>query len=139
MTSHFEIHSVKCDLPSRRLDFAALRRVFIENRVGIVDVNINAPLRRDRRHVIEAPSRTADRQMTHRECGLGPRPLRDQLVVTPTGAVEQDAIATPDDLREARIYLLDTGDVGDRAPAPLVDKSESNRRFIWSVLEPEVS
>src|ERR1700731_2478600 len=98
MKSHFEIHSVKCDLPSRRLDFAALRRVFIENRVGIVDVNIDTPLRLDLylRHVVEAPTETADRQMAHRERGLGPRSLRDQLVVTPAGAVEQDAVATPE-------------------------------------------
>src|SRR5713101_8031796 len=123
MNSHVEIHSVECDLPARRFDFAPLLRVFIEDRVGIVDVNIDAALLREPSHILEAPIGTADWQMTHRERGLRARSLCDQLVVGPAGAVEQDAVAAPDNLLEARIDLLDARNVSDRAPAPLIDKS----------------
>src|SRR6266851_10322487 len=112
MKSDFEIHSVVCDLPSRRFDFAALRRVFIKDRIRIVDVNIDAALPDSLLHVVEAPSGTADWQMTHRERRLGSCSLRDKLIVGPAGPVEQDAVAAPENLLEARIDLLDAGDVG---------------------------
>src|SRR4029077_1191520 len=108
-------------LPSGRRHFAALRRVLIKDRVGIVDMNIEAALAINLRHIFEASVGTADWQMAHRERGLGSRSLRDQFVVGPAGAIEQDAVAAAENLREARIYLLNAGDVGDRAPAPLID------------------
>src|SRR4029077_1777981 len=66
MKSDFKIHSVQCNLPSGRHHFASLRRVLIKDRVGIVDVNIDAALAINLRHIFEAPVGTADWQMAHR-------------------------------------------------------------------------
>src|SRR5258705_6506440 len=112
MKSDFEIHSVQCDLPSSRFDFATLLRVFIKDRVGIVDVNIEAALTINLRHIFEASVGTADRQMAHRERSLGSRSLRDQFIIGPAGAGEQDSAAAARKLLEAPIYSLAAGAIG---------------------------
>src|SRR5262245_38550740 len=125
MNSNLEIHPIERDLQAGLFDLAPGGRVFVENRIGVVDVNIDSPFACELRQRGEASVRTRDRQVAHRAGRFVSNALLDHLAVGPASAVEQDAVAVSENAIEPGIDFPDSGDISERAAALYVDESES--------------
>src|SRR5262245_18080230 len=90
--SQHDLHAVLGHGPAGRLDATAVRRPVDQDRIGIVDVQVDAA----GADAIEGGERTVgtvDGHVAHAAPGLLPRPGADHLVVGEQGAVEQDDVA----------------------------------------------
>src|SRR5262249_46246300 len=75
-------------------------RLLAQNRVGVVVIRIDAMPARQRRELLETPPRAADRQVVQLARGPAANAHRNELIVLPERAVEQEDIS----LRQARAH-----------------------------------
>src|SRR5690606_18484339 len=86
------LHSVVGDLDTCLPQLAAFSRGPIQDRIGIVDVNEDLPLRLERRQLLQHAARPGQRQMPHILGQFAPEPHGGHLVVVPEGAVHHHTI-----------------------------------------------
>src|SRR5262249_48160321 len=123
--SNVEVHAVECDFPSGAFDLHAFCGIFVEDRVGIVDMDVDLAAVGFLWQRRKTAAGDANRQMAHRKRGFLADALRDNFVISPARAVEQDAVASGEHLFEMSINLSDTRDVSQRVPAPIIDEAKA--------------
>src|SRR3984893_5569855 len=88
--SQADLHSIIGDVPTGTLDGCALRRILDQNRVRIVDMNINLAADRARRKPLERAFFAAHRDVAHAPGGFLGHTQIYHLVVRESGAVEEN-------------------------------------------------
>src|SRR3954468_252189 len=87
-SSKHDFLPVAGDLPSGGLDAAALARTVDQDRIGVVDVDVNAPFAKARKRRKRAV-RAVDGHVPHAAAGLRAGAGGDHLVIGEQRAVEQ--------------------------------------------------
>src|SRR5580704_6149302 len=103
--SQADLHAIKGDIPTGTLDGCALRRILNQNRVRIVDMNINLAADRARRKPLERAFFAAHRDMAHAPGGFLGQAQIYHLVVRESGAVEENERGTGEPLDDSIVDL----------------------------------
>src|SRR4051794_41929238 len=116
-TSQLQLEPVHGDLHAVLLDQTPLRGVLDQDRVGVVEVDVDRALHGQRCELLEAAPGATDRQVSHLAGGAGAHAAPDQLVVGPAGPVEEQAGAAVELLTYTCPPPLPTRP-GDQPPGP---------------------
>ena len=121
-----EPHAVGADTESAALDERALRRIFEQHGVGVVDVRVDLVTAPEPGQTIEAAIRPRDCQVIHLVRGALADAEADQLVVGPEGSVEQHEVGVAEPVEHRRVEAATAGDEGTGGPARAVRDHEAN-------------
>src|SRR6185437_4554781 len=89
--SWHNLHTIFSNLPTCTLDLAPLGGAIDQNRIGVIDMNKNAP-RRQSVQGVQGPPLSLDRHMTHSPSGFLSGLRTDHFVIGKQRAVEQDDV-----------------------------------------------
>src|ERR1700722_4472399 len=88
-----EVHAIIRNFPACVSHPLMLRAVFIQDRIGIVDVNEDSPAFLGKVMLRQQPVRRAERNMPNFGGGFCPTPRGNQFVLVPKRSVEKAKVA----------------------------------------------
>src|SRR6266480_1767165 len=109
MGSQVELHPSIGDFPSGFTHSAILRALFIQHRVGIVDVDDNPLSLSETKRPLQQAALAPERKMSHIACRSAAALGLDQLIIFPEGAVEKSQVTFIDG---ALPVFSESGDAG---------------------------
>src|SRR3984893_3442435 len=125
--SQADLHAIIGDVPTGTRDGCALRRILDQNRVRIVDMNINLAADRARRKPLERAFFAAHRHMAHAPGGFLGQAQIYHLVIRESGAVAENERGPSEPLSYSFVDLGAAGHV-EKARAPVAKLDPDGRR-----------